>query len=307
MYLTLRGKSLSELFDSIIHANLFWIGMNGVALIFVFLLRAYRWRLLIQNSGENPKYIFVLYSLLMGFFVNSFTPRLGEVARCTALKQSNDIAISKSLGTMVTERIWDLLVLMVGVAVVFFLELGRLQPVWNELISGVQQMVQQNLLLFVVIIAGMVLLVIIAIWILRRRKTFEKGKQFINEFWQTLRLSFKIKKYPRFLLITFLIWGILVFMNYFSLLALKETSGYSIYFAFILLFVVGIGWAIPSPSGIGTTHFIVLQVFLAFDLPQAGGVAYGVLSNGLTFSFTIIIGGLGLIIYQLISRKRSKV
>jgi glycosyltransferase 2 family protein len=307
MYLTLKDKSLNELFDSIIHANPFWVGMNCVTLIGVFFLRGYRWRLLLKNTGENPKLIYVLYSLVMGFFVNSFTPRLGEVARCTALKQADDVPVSKSLGTMVTERIWDLLILMIGIVVIFFLELGRLQPVWDELMTSIRQILEKNMFLFLGTIVVLVLAGLIVFRILKHRKVFEKGRRFIQEFWQTIRLSFKIKRYPRFLFVTLLIWITLIFMNYFSLLALRETSGYSFYFAFILLFVVGIGWAIPSPSGIGTTHFIVLQIFLAFNLPETGGVAFGVLSNGLTFIYTIILGGLSLLIYQMATRKRSKV
>ncbi len=307
LYLTLKGKPLDELVNSVLQADPFWVFMNGVALITVFLLRGFRWKLLLENTGEKPKQIYVWYALMMGFFVNSFTPRLGEVARCTSLKSADSIPISKSLGTMVTERMWDLLFLLGGVVVVFFLEISRLQPVWVELIDSIQAIIAKNSILFISILAGLFVLVFIAYRILKHKQVFQKGADFIKEFWQTIRLSFRIKQYPLFLLVTVLIWIILILMNYFALLALQETSNYSIYFAFVLLFVVGLGWAIPSPSGIGTTHFIVLHLFLAFELSESGGLAFGVLSNGLTFIYTIVIGGLCLLVYQLATRiKRTK-
>lgn len=295
---------MNEMFESISHSNGFWVGMNGVAIIVVFFLRGYRWKILLQNAGENPKYFYVLYSLCIGFFINSFTPRFGEVARCTTLKKADGVPMARSLGTMVTERMWDVLILGLGLVVIFILEVSRLKPIWVELMDGIRKMLTENGLLFSGIMLLLVVLLLVAYLILKSRKTFEKGRQFILEFWQTLKLSFKIKRYPRFLIVTALIWGVLTLMNYFCLLALEETSGSSFYFAFVIVFVAGIGWAIPSPSGIGTTHFIILHLFGAFSLSGSSAVAYGVLSNGLTFVFTILIGGISLILYRLFNKKK---
>lgn len=292
--------------ESIRHADPFWVAMNGLALLLVFFLRGYRWKILLQNTGENPKLIFVLYSLCLGFFVNSFTPRFGEVARCTSLKKANEVPVAKSLGTMVTERLWDVLILALGLLIIFSLEIQRLRPVWADLVEGVQDLVASNAVLFAALLAALLIIAIVGWKILQSRKVFEKGRVFILEFWKTLRLSFKIKRYPRFLLVTLLIWIVLTLMNYFCLRALEETSGFSIYFAFVIVFVAGIGWAIPSPSGIGTTHFIILHLFISFGLAESGGIAYGVLSNGLTFGFTILIGGISLIAYQLFAKRSSK-
>lgn len=294
------------MFDSIFGAKAFWVTMNVVALITAFLLRGYRWKLLLQNAGENPRLIYVLYSLSIGFFVNSFTPRLGEVARCTTLKKACDIPVSKSFGTMVTERLWDVLILGLGLIIIFVLEVKRLQEVWKGLIDWTGKMMVDNGLLLAGILLLMLILVYVIYQILKNRNTFDKGKLFIREFWQTLKLSFKIKKYPRFLFLTLLIWISLTLMNYFCLNALGINTGSNFYFSFVIVFVVGIGWAIPVPSGIGTTHFIVNQLFAAFKLSENSGVAFGVLSNGLTFGFTILIGGVSLIIYNLFNKRFSR-
>lgn len=293
------------MFESISKANWFWVAMNGAAFLTVFFLRAYRWKILLQNAGQNPKYLYVVYSLCMGFFVNSFTPRLGEIARCTTLKKADDVPISNSLGTMVTERIWDVLILGLGLIVIFILEVSRLQPIWDELMEGIRKILAENGLLFAGILVLLLVFLLVAYWILKSHKAFDRGRQFLKEFWQTLKLSFKIKRYPRFLIVTALIWVVLTLMNYFCLLALEETSGSSLYFAFVIVFVAGIGWAIPSPSGIGTTHFIIFHLFVAFSLSENSGIAYGVLSNGLTFGFTILIGGISIILYSLFNKKKQ--
>lgn len=307
LFLTLRDKELDVMFNSIFGAKAFWVAMNGVALVTVFILRGYRWKLLLENNGEKPPLIYVLYSLCVGFFVNSFTPRFGEVVRCTTLKKTCDTPVAKSLGTMVTERLWDVLILVLGLIVIFILEAKRLRVVWEGLIEWAREMIINNGLLFAGILLLLIIVLIVAYRVLKSRNIFEKGKVFMMEFWQTLKLSFKIKRYPRFLFLTLTIWVLLTSMNYFCLQALEITSdGSVLYLSFVIVFVVGIGWAIPVPSGIGTTHFIVDQLFEAFKLSENSGVAYGVLSNGLTFGFTILIGGMSLVVYGLFNKKKLR-
>ena len=71
---------------------------------------------------------------------------------------------------------------------------------------------------------------------------------------------------------------------------------FRIYFAFVILFIGGIGWVLPSPGGIGTTHFILLHLFLVFGHDEFVGATFGVLSNGLTFIITIAYGLIAILI-----------
>ncbi len=88
-------------------------------------------------------------------------------------------------------------------------------------------------------------------------------------------------------------------------MALPETDDFSLYFAIVVLFVGGIGWAIPTPGGIGTTHFFILQLFIAFNLNETAGISFGILSNGLTFICTILFG-ITVLIYNEIRMKKNK-
>jgi len=99
------------------------------------------------------------------------------------------------------------------------------------------------------------------------------------------------------------IWILLILMNYTCLLALPETDNYNFYFATVVLFIGGLGWAMPTPGGIGTTHFLILQLFLAYNLDPKTGLSFAVLSNGITFVYTIIFGLIALPIYEIRRRK----
>lgn len=296
LFLTLKNKPLTEIAESIKQANLWWIALSGVALIAVFLLRAMRWRLLISNVGYQPKKRHVAYALTMGYFINSFTPKVGEIVRCTTLHKKDDVPISHSLGTVVSERVYDLIILGLGLIVIFAIEINRLGHLLDSLMVSISNLFSTNTLLAV---AGALVIAGVGYAIFRyllKKGLFNRVTGFLSDMMKTVRATFRIKNYKGFVILTILIWIALVVMNYCFLMCLPETSQHNFYFAAVVLFVGSIGWALPSPGGIGTTHFFILQLFLAFNLTESAGIAFGVLSNGLTFIYTIIFGVLALIL-----------
>ena len=114
---------------------------------------------------------------------------------------------------------------------------------------------------------------------------------------EAIRKSFYLQKYTEFLILTFLIWIVLIAMNFAALKALPSTAGTGWYFATIVLFVGGIGWALPTPGGIGTTHYFIYQLFFIFNMDPNAGISFGVLSNGLTFIYTLGIGFIALLYF----------
>ena len=299
LYFTLDNKPISEIIESISKANIYWVIANGIALFLVFYLRAIRWKVLLENIDYKPKERNVVYSVTLAYFVNSFTPKFGELSRCTSLNKSDNIPVSKSLGTVVSERIWDILVLFVGLFILFIIEIKRLGGIFSGLIENITSLFTNHLYLAIIIILAFLGGTYIFWVFFKKSKLLEKVQHFLKDILQTVRMTFKLKKGRYFLFLTLAVWLTLTFMNYFCIKALPETEDFNLYFAAVVLFIGGIGWAIPSPGGIGTTHFIILQLFIAFQLSPDAGIAYGVLSNGLTFVFTLIFGSVAMLIKYL--------
>ncbi len=296
LFLTLREKPMAPILESLANANYFFILLSFVCLFLVFYLRALRWQLLIKESGENPKSSKVLNSLLIGYLVNSFTPKFGEIIRCTSLQKSTKVPVAVSMGSVVAERAYDLLLLGLGVFTIFWVELDRLQGIIDSTIGGISQ-ISGSRYLYLLPIVFIVLFSLFLI-ILYRLKKSERGIvkkliEFLQSLFSSLKKGLLLKKRVQFIVLTLLIWTFLVLLNYIYLLCLPETSDYSIGFAMVILFVGGIGWALPSPGGIGTTHFFLLQLFLAYQLDPNAGISFGILSNGLTFIGTIVLGAYG--------------
>lgn len=296
LFLTLKNKPLTEIAESLKHANLWWVALSGVALVAVFLFRAMRWRLLVSNVGYLPKKRHVAYALTMGYFINSFTPKVGEIVRCTTLYKKDGVPVSHSLGTVVSERVYDLIILGLGLIVIFALEINRLGHILDSLLNSISNLFSTNTLIAVIGAAVLAAAGYALFRYLSKKGLFNRITAFVSDMMKTVRATFRIKNYKGFVALTILIWIALVAMNYCFLKSLPETNQHNLYFAAVVLFVGSIGWALPSPGGIGTTHFFILQLFLAFNLTESAGIAFGVLSNGLTFIYTIFFGVLAIIL-----------
>ncbi|HDZ40346.1 MAG TPA: flippase-like domain-containing protein [Bacteroidetes bacterium] len=308
LYLTLRNKPLDQIFELLSAAKTSWIFLSVVFLIIMFFFRAYRWKLLIKNNGHHPDIKNVSYALLLGFFVNSFTPKLGEIIRCTSLQKSTGIPVSKSFGTVISERIYDLIALILAIAIILVLEFGRLRELIITALISIRNSLTSNLLILSLIISSMVLIVLAMVLIFRHYKLMDRIRFFLKEFWVTVKNTFRIKSSRMFAFQTIMIWLFMVLVNYCCLRALPSTENLSLYFAFVVLFVGTIGWAIPSPGGIGTSHFFVLQLFLLFSLSKETGITYGLLINGITVLFTIGGGMLAIIMvnsFKLVKKRQT--
>lgn len=295
LYLTFRDSSFAELTAGMQAANPFWLGMGGLSLLIMFLLRALRWQMMLERSGHPAGLYPVTLATLITYLVNSLTPKLGEVVRCSVLLKTDRVPISVSLGTVVSERVADMLVLLGGVGIIFLLELERLGELFRSM-SG--HIFGEGPGLLITGLVGLGLLIGGLLFL--RSERFKSGllgrvQAFLKSMLAAASSVLRLRRPWLFLVYTIGIWGLLIFMNYCFLLALPATRDLlpnPAYFAVLILFIGGIGWALPVPGGIGATHFIVLQVFLAF-LGEAGrgpGLQIGLLSNGATFLFNVGFG-----------------
>ncbi|RUT73028.1 lysylphosphatidylglycerol synthase transmembrane domain-containing protein [Ancylomarina longa] len=302
LYLTLREKPLGPIWKSLENSDYFFILLSFVCLFIIFYLRALRWKLLIEESGKKVSTDKILTSILLGYFVNSFTPKLGEIVRCTSLQKNANVPVSTSMGSVMAERAYDLLVLAGGIITIFFIELDRLQSLIDSTLGGISHVYGYK---YIYALAGILLTVLILFLIslkkLKKSKNslVKKVVGFLQEMFESLRHGLLLKKRTKFILLTISIWLMLVLLNYIYLLCLPATAEYSIQFAVVILFIGGIGWALPSPGGIGTTHFFLLQLFLAFHLDSNAGISFGILSNGLTFVGTLLLGAYGYFRYKI--------
>ena len=307
----LKGMDVNKILQQILKADLFWVSVSGLLSIIAFVVRAHRWNLLIEPLGYSPTLKNTTYSVIVGYFANLALPRLGEVSRCGALSKAESIPFNKLLGTVIVERIIDVLSLFVCILLTAAIEYKRLgnffsEKVFKPLNDKFQQLLNSPLLLAGVIL---VLLVLLSVFIYFLRKSKSKGSEspitkIIKGFVDGLRSVANLKRPWLFIFQSVFIWVLYYLGVYVALFAFPFTSGLGAGAALFLLVAGGIGMSAPVQGGIGTYHLLVSQGLVLYGVTAENGLAFAFMLHGLQIILVIALGIASL--FLLFSARKNK-
>ena len=257
--------------DSVIR-DLQLVDYRFVILSFIFGAWAYinrglRWVILIDALGHKSSKINSVAAVSVGYFTNLFIPRAGEISRCTALNQVEKVPVDKLFGTILIERVIDFIILLFIIMLSVLLKFGEIIRSFNE-----YQKIEREPSNIKFIILGSLLFIGILIYLFQNKiKTtpfYNKVKQFIEGLKEGFKSIKRIKNKSSFWLHTFSIWTMYFLMTYICFQCIEETSHLTISDGLFLLFLGGIGMAIPTPGGIGSYHLMVMIGLVALQIPN---------------------------------------
>jgi uncharacterized protein (TIRG00374 family) len=287
-------------------ANKNWLFLMAVLAIASHIVRAERWRMLIAPTGYKTKLSYSFLSLMIGYLVNLAVPRGGEVSRCYSLYKLDKTPAEISFGTVVVERIVDLICLIVLIGAAFILEYEKLFAFISSLpwsVSG--QRTKIMTLLYVLIILSVIVL-IAYLFIVKNRKV----KAFIFKTWngfkEGLLSVFKLENKWLFIFHSLLIWSLYFLMSYAVIRAFPQTATLG-FTAVLSLFAIGsIAMAAPLPGGAGSYHVLVPKglVFL-YLIPEPDAVAFTFIFHGWQTAIMIVAGAISLIVSSMIIKRKS--
>ncbi len=311
IWFSLRGLTVGEGEDKLdfllktwLSADKGWLMLMAVIALVSHAIRAERWRMLIEPSGHQPKLSHSFLSLMVGYLVNLVIPRGGEVSRCYNLYKLDKTPVELSFGTVVVERIVDLICLIILIILSFVIESEKLFAFIGTLPIGAGE---SKLPLLLLIGAGLIVIAILLIWLLKKNK---KINAWLRKTWLGFReglLSvFKVKKKGLFVFYSVVIWSLYFVMSYTVILAFPETRHLGLT-AVLSLFAIGsIAMAAPLPGGTGSYHVLVPQglVFL-YHIAMTDAVAFTFIFHGWQTAIMIFGGAVSLIITSVIVKRKS--
>lgn len=258
-----------------------WIGVVVVLFTVSNWSRAKRWLLLLKPLGVEPKLTNSFLSIMLGYFANLGIPRIGEVVRAGTLSRYEEISLDKSMGTIVTDRILDVLSLAIVLLIALVFAYDIIMNFLNENVDV------QGLMAFfgldkIILLLGIFLVLIFVIRYIFRSASangiIERIKKFILGFKEGL-LSIREVDNPGALVFhSILIWLMYYLMTYCCFLAFEPTAELGMMAGFVTFVFGSLGMIVPLPGGMGSYHFCVMA---ALGL-------YGV-SGSDSFSFAMII------------------
>jgi len=237
-------------------------------------------------------------AVLVGYLVNLIVPRAGEIARATAISKYENIPIEKAIGTIVSERIADVIMLLGIIATAFFLQ--------TELLTRYLFKNDENSSSYsYYIMGGLIVLGVIFYMIIQKSSNpfIVKIREFINGLIQGVMSIFKMKKKWAFIFHTFFIWLMYVLMFYVVTFALPETSNLP-FGAIIVGFVVGgLSMALTN-GGLGTYPVFVASAITLYNVPENPALAFGWIMWTAQTLMVLFFGGLSFIILPLYNKDK---
>ena len=303
----LSAEEKNQLQDTIHRANYFWLLLGPAIGILSNIVRALRWEMMLNSLGYKPKFSNVNSAVYIMYFGNLLFPRLGEVTRCSILYKTDNVPIEKSIGTMVVERVVDMLTLiLVGVLLVVF-EYELLFSLFDKYViapyAAKFSKLSNGSLIFFVILSG-IALVLILYFLYQKLKETALVKKIEGLFLGVMDGLISIKDLPNpflFIFYSLLIWFMYFLMIYISFRALPETENLGIFAGLACVFFGTFAFIITQ-GGIGLYQVIVKEVLLLYFVAAPVGFAFGLLVWSLQ-TLMVAICGLLAVLYLFLSKK----
>jgi glycosyltransferase 2 family protein len=255
----------TKLWEDVSNANLWYVGLMVVLMFVAHGSRAARWQMLLEPLGYNPSFFNVNTAVWLGYFANNLVPRLGEVTRCSQLYKSDNIPVEKSLGTVVTDRIFDVVTLFILLILHFIIDFDKLWAFINEQMTqnAGEKTDKSNLiyfLLFGIAIIGFIFLIF-------RKKIMQISiiQTVVGKLQGLLDglLSIRhLKNPPLFIFYSVLIWAMYYSMGYVLFLAIPKFAVLPPIAGLTVLVSGALAMILPSPGGAGTITAIVSPVLV---------------------------------------------
>lgn len=301
-----------KIMDSFTTANYFWVGMSMLILILSHFLRAFRWNYLLKPAGYSVKPANALCAVLVGYFANYGLPRMGEITRCTLVTKYDDVPFEVALGTVITERIVDMLILMAIFFLTLFAQFAQLKDltatyIYNPMIlkfKGISEHPTKFIILISILLVGA-----IGLFLIRKKISgLLKGKlgNVVKGFGKGLSSVKDINKKFQFVFLSLAIWASYFYSLYVCFFAFTGTSHLGQSECLVLL-LFGTFGVVFSPGGLGAYPAIITALLLYYGVEQIAAFSFPWMAWTSQFILIVILGLVSLILLPIINKSKANV
>ncbi len=295
------GKSTTEFLNET------WQRSNKGYLLIMFLVtmvshvvRAIRWQMLLVPAGHTVSFTGAFLSLMTGYLVNLVVPRGGEITRSINLYKLEKVPVDVSFGTVVVERVVDVICLLLLVLLSFWVEWDKLMVFMEGLPLGAGGTTLPGWLLP----AAIGLLLLIPVFLILRKNP--KVRSFFEGFRNGLLSVFRLERKGLFLFYSFTIWALYFVTSYWVIMAFEQTASLGFGAVFTIFAIGSIAMAMPLPGGTGSYHTLVpLGLVTLYHLPKPDAVALVFIFHAVQTLILILAGVIAALISWWLIRKNS--
>lgn len=302
MWFALKGMEFKKIAGYFSKANYLWVFAASIFGILAYWFRAVRWNLLLEPMGYEISRSNSFWTISFGYLMNLTIPRSGELARSTALFGVENVPVEKSFGTIILERVVDLICMMGFLGLTLIFKYKAFVAFYDYVTKQKEQSGVESSNSKLYIVAGIFAVFAILFFLFRKKlsqfsiyqKVIDFGKGIIHG----LTSIFKMKQKGKFIAYTLGIWVSYYLAAYLVCFALPETSQFTFADGFFIIVVGTLGMMVPASGGIGAFHFAlkigIMALFLSMGKnPEEGGevgLSYAFISHTMQLVIMLVMG-----------------
>lgn len=290
-----RGTNWSDFGHYVLHEmNWWWMLLSLAFGILPQMARAWRWKMALEPLGEHPRCTSCIDAIFMSYAASLVIPRVGEVTRCGTLKTADGVSFTKSLGTVVTERLVDSLLMLLFTGIAFLLQLPMFLRFLKETNTNIGDLLYRftgtgYIVTFICLVAAL----IAGFVAIRRFSFFKKGRDMLRDMWEGVLSLRKVRNLPLYLFYSVLIWVGYFLHFYIAFFSFDFTAHLSIGAAFLIFCVGTFAVLVPTPNGAGPWHFAVKTMLVLYGVAETQAIMFALTVHTIQTALVVLLGAFG--------------
>jgi glycosyltransferase 2 family protein len=303
-WLVYRDQDFTRIFQTLKNdVDYKWVALSLFLGLLSHISRTLRWKIALEPLGEKPRTSNAFITIMAGYFMNLLLPRMGEFARCGLLSKYEKIPFSKLFGTVITERIVDVIMLFVLLLMTAILEMDKLIEFGSqnpEVVSKINAVIKSPVLWVIIIfcLAGLIIYLRMA----NRKGGENKLVKIFNDFLLGIKSILSMKRYKAYIAHTIFIWFMYFSMLYSLFFSIEFTRHLSPEAGLTTFTMTSFSMVAPVQGGIGAWHFMAEKALSLYGVQSADGKLFALLAHSSTTIFVIIVGAICIIILPVVNR-----
>ncbi len=301
---------IDKVLTDISQANGWWIGLSVILFMLSNIIRSWRWQALLKPLGYNIKLSNGFFAIMIGYISNLAIPRIGEIIRAGSIAKYEEIPTEKAMGTVVTDRIVDVVSLLIMILIAIVLEYEMIIDYFTKnssFASKINTILASPIFYIVIVVLGFLLL-----WILKNAKTISSKNIFFGKLYNFaiglidgILSIFKLENPLLFILQTIAIWGLYYLMSYVCMFAFEPTANLGPIAGLVVFIFGGLGMVFPSPGGMGSYHFLIGESLGFYGVSGADGFSFAnIIFMAISIFTNLFFGILSFILMPLLNDKK---
>ena len=284
-----------------------WLLLSFTFRILAPMFRGWRWRQTLEPAGEHPRISTSIHSIFLSYAASLLIPRVGEFTRCGVLKRYDNVSFPKALGTVVTERAIDSLLVMGITAIVLLLEMSTFGMFFRKTGTNLHDIIYGFSWAgwFVAALCAVAILILLH-FLLRKLSIYDKVKATLSGIWQGIISLKDVRNIPLFTFFTLGIWVSYFLHYYLTFFCFDFTADLGLDCALVTFIVGSIAVIVPTPNGAGPWHFAVKTMLILYGVQDEHALYFVLIVHTVQTLLVILLGIYAWLALSFSSRKEER-